>query len=80
MLCFHPLRFTLLLYYRRYAFDRYAPLKEKHVRSNQAAFVNKNLKKTIIKRSRLLNNLGQKSKSSYVAYKKQRDFCVKLAK
>ena len=31
----------------QYIFERHAPLKEKHVRCNQAAFVNKNLRKAI---------------------------------
>ena len=39
----------------QYIFERHAPLKEKHVRCNQAAFVNKNLRKAIMIRSRLLN-------------------------
>ena len=36
----------------QYILDRHAPLKEKHVRCNQATFVNKNLRKAIITRSR----------------------------
>ena len=36
----------------QYILDRHAPFKEKHVRCNQAAFVNKNLRKAIITRSR----------------------------
>ena len=59
--------------------DRHAPLKEKHVRCNQATLVNKNLKKAIMKRSRLLNKFRQgRTISSYIPYKKQRNICVKL--
>ena len=43
----------------QYIFDRHAPLKEKHVRCNQAAFLNKSLRKVIMTRSRLLNKFRQ---------------------
>ena len=63
----------------QYIFDKHAPLKEKHVRCNQATFANKNLKKVIMTRSRLLNKFRQdRTISSHVAYKKQRSICVKL--
>ena len=56
----------------QHIFDRYAPLKEKHVNCNQAAFLNKNLRKAIMTRSRLLNIFGQKGTIlSPVAYKKE---------
>ena len=56
----------------QYIFDRHAPLKEKHVRCNQAAFVNKNLRKASMTRSRLLNKFRQeRTIPSHVAYKKQ---------
>ena len=63
----------------QYIFDGQAPLKEKHLRCNQATFVNKNLRKTIMTRSRLLNKFRQdRTISSHVAYKNQRNICVKL--
>ena len=63
----------------QYIFDRHAPLKEKPVRCNQLAFVNKILKKAIMTRSRLLNKFRQERIiSSHVAYKKQQNTCVKL--
>ena len=43
--------------------EKKAPLKERYVRYNQVKFMNKNLKKTEPTRS---------------AYKRQRNFCVKL--
>ena len=62
-----------------YIFDTYVPLKEKHVRCNQATFVNKNLKKAIMTSSRLLNKFRQdRTISLHAAYKKQRNICVKL--
>ena len=42
-----------------YIFDRHAPLKEKHVKFNQATFVNKNLRKAIMTRSILLSSFRQ---------------------
>ena len=63
----------------QYIFDRHASLKEKHIRCNQAAFVNKNLSKAIMTMPRLLNKLRQgRPILSHVAYKKQRNICVKL--
>ena len=63
----------------QYIFDRHAPLKEKHVRCNQAAFVNKKLRQAIVTRSKLLDKFRQeRAISSHVAHKKQRNMCVKL--
>ena len=63
----------------QYIFDRHAPLREKHIRCNQAAFVNKNLRKAIMTRSRLLNKFRQeRTILSHVAYKKHQNICVKL--
>ena len=60
-------------------FDKHAPLKEKHVRCNQATFVYQNLRKAIMTRSRLLNKSRQdRTVSSQVANKKERNICVKL--
>ena len=55
----------------QYKFDRHAPLKEKHIRCNQATFVNKDLRKAIMTRSRLVNKFRQdRTISSHVVYKK----------
>ena len=60
-------------------FNRNAPLREKHVRYNQAAFLNKNLRKAIMTRSGLLNKFRQEGTIlSHVAYKKQRNIFFKL--
>ena len=54
-------------------------IKKKLVRCNQAAFVNKNLRKAIMKRSRLFNKCRKKRAISlYIAYKKQQNICVKI--
>ena len=39
--------------------EKKAPLKERYVRYNQAKFINKNLQKAIMNRSRLLNRKGK---------------------
>ena len=63
----------------QYVFYRHAPLKGKHVRCNKSTFVNKNLRKAIMTRSRLLNKFRQeRTISSHVAYKKQQNICVNL--
>lgn len=59
--------------------DKHAPLKKKYIRSNQAAFMNKDLNKAIMNRTRLLNRFRKvKSELNRRAYTKQRNYCVKL--
>ena len=61
--------------------DKYAPIKEKKVRANNAPFMNKDLSKAIMKRSRLRNRYNKTpSQENLVAYKKQRNFCVKITR
>ena len=55
----------------RYIFDRHAPSKEKRVRCNQSAFLNKNLRKAIMTRSRLLIKFRKGSENA--AYEKERN-------
>ena len=58
---------------------KHIPFKEKHVRGNQGNFMNKNLKKEMMTRSRLLNKFRKNSNDdNKTAYKKQRNYCVKL--
>ena len=59
--------------------DRHAPLKTKVIRGNQAPFMNRELAKSIMTRSRLKNNfVRHKTKSNWITYKKQRNKCTKL--
>ena len=61
------------------AIQRYAPIKERYVHSNQAPFITKRINKEIMKRSRLTNNfLNIKSDIDRKAYNKQRNLCVDL--
>ena len=54
-------------------------LKKRYVRANEAGFMNKVLKKAIIKRSQLKNVfLKKRTLKSQVAYNKQRNYCTSL--
>lgn len=57
--------------------NRVIPLNEKHVRANQASFVDMELN---MGRPQLGNKLKFKSKWDRKAYNKQRNMCVKLLK
>ena len=59
--------------------SKIAPVKVKVLRFNNNAFMTKSLRKAIMLRSRLKNNLNkQRSDENWNNYKKQRNFCVKL--
>ena len=59
--------------------DKHAPVKKRYIRGNHAAFMNKDLQKAIMTRSRLLNKFRKdKSELNKKAYNKQRNYCVKL--
>ena len=61
--------------------NSHAPLKEKYIRCNQAVFMNKQLHKAIMTRTRLLNKLRKfNCPENQLAYKRQRNYCVKLLK
>ena len=52
-----------------------APVKKRYIRSNQAPFMNKNIQKSFMTRSRLRNNfLRDKTTESKTAYNKQRNY------
>ena len=54
-------------------------MEESYVRYNQAKFIKKILQKAIMNRSRLLNRYRkEKTEVARSAYKRQRNFCVKL--
>ena len=59
--------------------DLHAPSKKKSVRGNQSPFMNKELSKAIMTRSRLRNKFNKsKSIEDKIKYNKQRNFCVSL--
>ena len=59
--------------------NKHAPMKTKYVRHNQAAFMNKELRKAIMTRTKLLNKFHKdKSDLNRKAYNKQRNYCVKI--
>ena len=56
-----------------------APFKKRMVRENQRVFMNKEINKGIMVRSRLRNKfLKEKTAFSWEVYNKQRKHCVKL--
>ena len=60
-------------------FNKYAPIKRKYVRANEAPFMTKELHKAIMKRSRLRNNfLKDRTENNQKNLKHQRNFCEKL--
>ena len=60
-------------------FEKHAPLKQRHIRANQAPFMNKKISKEIMKRSRLKNAfLKSKTEIDRLEYNRQRNLCVSL--
>ena len=58
---------------------RHLPLKHKYVRANDSPFMNKELRKAVMLRSKLRNKFNKhKTDSAKVAYKKQRNICTNL--
>ena len=61
--------------------NKKAPIKKRHIRANQAPFMNKKLQKAFMTRSRLRNNfLKDKTMENKVAYNRQRNYCVNLVR
>ena len=59
--------------------DKMTPVKQKHIRGNQSPFMNKDIHKAIITRTRLRNRfLKEPTQMKRLAYKKQRNYCVSL--
>ena len=58
---------------------KHIPMKNKYIRANQRGFRNENLRKIILKRSRLRNIfLKLKTEKSTKVYNTQRNYCVSL--
>ena len=59
--------------------DKHAPCKKKYVRANDGPFMTKELRKAIMKRTRLKNRFNKnKTNENWTAFQTQRNFCVKL--
>ena len=59
--------------------NKHAPLKQRYIRANNSPFMNSAICKAIMVRSRLRNKLlRNKTEETWIAYKKQRNICVKL--
>ena len=74
-----PGEFEKVKYISSKVLNIHAPIKEKHVRCNQSPFMSKQLRKAIMTRTRLLNKYRKDDiAGNLFAYKRQRNFCVKL--
>ena len=63
----------------KHILNKQAPLKQKYPRANDAPFTSKNLRKAIIKRSRLKKGLNRNRKDeNWLSYKTKRNLCVKI--
>ena len=61
--------------------QKHAPLKSKQVRGNHAPFMNKELSKVIVNKSRLRNKyLKWPSRENFLAYKKRKNKCKTLTR
>ena len=59
--------------------NKHAPLKYKYIRANQGPFMNRELWKSIMTRSRVKHcYLRVKTEEYYTAYKEQRNYCTRL--
>ena len=63
------------------ALNKHAPCKKKHARDNQMPFLNKDLSKALMTRTKLRNIfLQNKSEENKIRYTKQRNFCLSFKK
>ena len=61
--------------------QKHAPLKHKHIRANESPFITKNLRKEIMKRSKLLKAYQRyPTELNKQAYKNQRNICTSLCR
>ena len=62
--------------------DKFAPMKHKYIRANQAPFMNKTLNKSVMNRSRLKNRyLKNRTPENWLAYKNnETPVCLYLEK
>ena len=59
--------------------DRYAPIKQRYIRSNQQPFMNKCIAKAIMNRTRIRNRFWRNpTEENRKAYNRQRNYCVNL--
>ena len=62
-------------------FNKHVPIKLKYIRANDGPFVDKELRKEIMIRSKLKNIFNrEKTDASFLAYKKQRNKCTTLSR
>ena len=60
-------------------FDKHAPKTRKFIQANNSNIITKNIKKAIMKRSKLRNKyLSEKTNEAKSLYNKQRNHCVRI--
>ena len=65
----------------RNTLDQFAPIKEKKVRCNNSKFMSKQLRKSIMIRSKLRNNYNKnRTSENWMKYKTQRNICTNILK
>ena len=75
----HSLSFEIFKSTTYQIFDNHVPLKKRYVRANQAPFINKNISKEIMKRTRLRNKFFKtKNELDRENYNRHHNFCVTL--
>ena len=74
-------QFNLFSHIFRIILDHHAPLKTLRIRGNQAKFMTKELRKSIMNRQRFKNrNLKWPSRENFLAYEKAKKLCNSLNK
>ena len=74
-----PTDFSLFISTVRYILNKQAPFKQKYIRAEDAPFMSKNLRKAIMKRSRLKNRFNKdRTDENWLPYRTQRNLCVKI--
>ena len=74
-----PTDFSLFISTVRYILNKQAPFKQKYIRAKDAPFMSKNLRKAIMKRSRLKNRFNKdRTDENWLPYRTQRNLCVKI--
>ena len=77
----NDITFDLFMNICKVTLDKVAPLKQKHIRSNHSPFLNKEILKAIMNKTRLRNKfLRSRSTKDRSAYNQQINFCLSLVR
>ena len=79
--CANDIPFDVFMNICKATLDKFVPLKQKYVRSNHSPFLNKEILKAIMNRTRLRRKfLRSRSTEDRSAYNQQRNFCLSLVR